>query len=249
MSLFEIKGLRVSVGDKDVIKGITLTIRPGELHVLMGPNGAGKTSLAQALMGNPAMKTAGSIRLEGKELLKLPADERARLGLFLSFQNPEEIEGVKVSNLVRKAVAARGGNSQDLDAMVKAHEALVGSAAKLGMDKSFVSRELNVGFSGGEKKRAEILQMVALKPALAILDEPDSGLDVDGIRLIASAIKGMADGKRSFMIITHYPRILKYLEPDFVHVLADGKIVKSGDAKLAHEIERDGYSSYTGGKE
>lgn len=247
--MFEMKDLRVSTGDREVIKGITLTVRAGEIHVLMGPNGAGKTSLAQALMGHPAAKVSGSVKLEGRELLKLAPDERARLGLFLGFQNPEEIEGVKVSNLVRKAVAARGGDSKDLDAMVKAHAGLVASAEKLGMDKSFISRELNVGFSGGEKKRTEILQMVALKPKLAILDEPDSGLDVDGIRLIASAIKGMADGKRSFLIITHYPRILKYVEPDFVHVLADGRIVKSGDARLAHEIEEKGYSAYTGGKE
>lgn len=247
--MFEIKDLRVSVGDKEVIKGITLSLKAGQTHVLMGPNGAGKTSLAQALMGSPGLKTAGSIKLEGKELLKLPTDERARLGLFLSFQNPEEIEGVKVSSFIRKAVAARSGNAKDLDAMVKAHEDLVSSAGKLGMDKSFVSRELNVGFSGGEKKRLEILQMVALKPKAAILDEPDSGLDVDGIRLVASAIKGLSDGKRCFLIITHYPRILKYLEPDFVHVLADGRIVKSGDARLAHEIEDKGYSAYTGGKE
>ncbi|MDD5172257.1 MAG: Fe-S cluster assembly ATPase SufC [Candidatus ainarchaeum sp.] len=247
--MFDIKDLRVSVGDKEIIKGITLSLKAGEIHVLMGPNGAGKTSFAQAIMGSPGMKTSGSVKLDGKELLKRPTDERARLGLFLSFQNPEEIEGVKVSNFIRKAVAARGGKSQDLDTMVKAHENLVNSAAKLGMDKSFVSRELNVGFSGGEKKRLEILQMMALKPKVVILDEPDSGLDVDGIKLIASAIKDLSGKDRCFLMITHYPRILRYIKPDFVHVLADGKIVKSGDVKLAHEIEEKGYSSYTGGKE
>ncbi len=160
------------------------------------------------------------------------------------------MEGVKVSNFIRKVMASRTpGKEQDLDSMVKAHEELVAISGRLGMDKSFISRELNVGFSGGEKKRLEILQMLALKPKVIILDEVDSGLDVDGIKLIAEAISELDDGTRSFLIITHYPRILKYIKPDHVHILAHGKIVLSGEAKLAHDIEEHGYSSYLKGKD
>lgn len=246
-SVFEIKKLNVSVDGRHVVKDISLSMGAGEIHVLMGPNGSGKTSFAQALMGQPRLKVSGSIKLDGKELTKLSPDERARLGLFLSFQNPEEIEGVKTSNLMRKAMAARGKAAPDMDEMLRMHEQLIGSAEKLGMDKDMVSRELNVGFSGGEKKRMEILQMIALDPKLAVLDEPDSGLDVDGIKLIASAIKELSDGKRSFLIITHHADILKYLEADHVHVLAHGRIVKSDGMELAHEIEEKGYGEYNGG--
>ena len=245
--MFEIKKLNVSVDGKHVVKDINLSINAGEIHVLMGPNGSGKTSFAQALMGQPKLKVSGSIKLEGKELVKMPPDERARLGLFLSFQNPEEIEGVKTSNLMRKAMAAKDKAAPDMDAMLRMHEALMGSAEKLGMEKAMVSRELNVGFSGGEKKRMEILQMMALNPKLAVLDEPDSGLDVDGVKLIAEAIKELSDGKRGFLIITHHADILKYLEAGFVHVLAQGRIVKSGGMELAHEIEENGYGAYNGG--
>jgi Fe-S cluster assembly ATP-binding protein len=247
--MFEIKDLKVSVEGKMIIDGLSLTMRPGEIHAVMGPNGAGKSSLAEALMGHPSFKVEGSIKIDGTELGGLPADERARKGLFLAFQSPEEVEGVKVGNFIRKAMAARGGGTAaDLDSMVKAHEELVGISSRLGMDKSLISRELNVGFSGGEKKRLEMLQMMALKPKVAILDEVDSGLDVDGIRLISKAISDMADGTRSFLIITHYPRILKYVKPDFVHILAHGKIILSGGEKLAHEIEENGYSALVKGK-
>ncbi len=245
--MFTISGLHVSVKGKELVRGLDLTLRPGEMHAIMGPNGAGKSSLAGALMGNPAFKASGSVRLGGTELLGLPADVRARAGLFLAFQNPEEVEGVKVSGLVRKALAARHGGVQDLDGMVAMHEKLLGIAQMLGMDKEAVSRDLNVGFSGGEKKRLEALQMVALKPSVIILDEIDSGLDVDGLRLISKAVSGMKDGKRCFLIITHYPRLLKFLKPDRVHILLGGRIVKSGDAGLAHEIEESGYSQYVGG--
>ncbi len=246
--MFEIKNLKVSIEDKEIIKGLSLTIKPGEVHAVMGPNGAGKSSLAEALMGHPSLKVSGSVLLDGIELVGIPPDQRAKAGLFLAFQNPEEVEGVKVSNFIRKVIAAKGKAEADLDKLVEAHKELVLAAEKLGMDKSFVSRELNVGFSGGEKKRLEILQMVALKPKVAVLDEVDSGLDVDGIKLISKAIGELNDGTRSFLIITHYPRILKHVKPNFVHILADGKIVLSGDETLAHEIEEHGYAKYLKGK-
>jgi Fe-S cluster assembly ATP-binding protein len=246
--MFVIRDLKVSIGDKEIIRGLDLSIKPGEIHAVMGPNGAGKSSLAEALMGHPSLKTQGSIKIGDDEVSSLPPDERAKKGLFLAFQAPEEVEGVKVSNFVRKALAAREGGVQDLERLVKAHEELVAIAEKLGMEKSFISRELNIGFSGGEKKRLEILQMLALKPKVVILDEVDSGLDVDGIKLISKAISELNDGNRSFLIITHYPRILKYIKPDFVHILANGRIVLSGGEKLAHDIEEHGYSNYLKGK-
>ncbi|MEW6035809.1 MAG: Fe-S cluster assembly ATPase SufC [Candidatus Micrarchaeota archaeon] len=242
--MFEIKDLTVSVEGKEIIRGITLSMKKGEIHAIMGPNGAGKSSLAEALMGHPSLKVGGSIKVDGRELAGTTPDIRAKSGLFLAFQNPEEVEGVKVSNFVRKALSAREGGEGDLEKMVKMHHELQKSSEKLGMDKSFIARELNVGFSGGEKKRLEILQMLALKPKVAVLDEVDSGLDVDGIRLIAKAISELNDGKRCFLIITHYPRILKYIKPDYVHILAHGKLVLSGGEKLAHDIEEHGYSSY-----
>jgi len=244
--MFTISGFRVSIKGKELIRGLDLSVKAGEVHAIMGPNGAGKSSLAGALMGNPAFKASGSVKIGKDELMGRPADERARMGLFLAFQNPEEVEGVKVSSLVRKAMAARKNGAQDLDAMVAMHEELIGIAKKLGMEKEALGRELNVGFSGGEKKRLEALQMVALKPSVIILDEIDSGLDVDGLKLIAKAISDMNDGKRCFLIITHYPRILRYVKPDKVHILCGGKFVKSGGESLAHEIEEKGYSRFTG---
>ena len=242
--MFEIKDLHVSVDGLEIIKGLSLRARPGEIHAIMGPNGAGKSSLAEALMGHPGFKTRGSVKLDGTELTTIPADERSKKGLFLAFQNPEEIEGVKISNLVRKALSARDNTPNDLDAIVKANEELIEEAESMGIEGSMVSRELNVGFSGGEKKRLEMLQMLVLRPKVVILDEVDSGLDVDGIRLVAQAIKRMNDGKRCFIIITHYPRLLKYIKPDFVHVLFKGRIAESGGPELAHSIEKKGYAAY-----
>jgi Fe-S cluster assembly ATP-binding protein len=243
--MFTITGLHVSVKGREIIRGLDLSIKAGEVHAIMGPNGAGKSSLAEALMGHPGLNASGSVKIDSEELMNLPPDERARKGLFLAFQNPEEVEGVKVSNLVRKALSARNGAALDLDGMLAVHERLVVSAKKLGMEKEAVSRELNVGFSGGEKKRLEALQMVALAPKVVVLDEIDSGLDVDGVKLISKAINEMQDGSRCFLIITHYPRILKYVRPDRVHVLAGGKIVKTGGLELAHEIEENGYEKYS----
>ena len=242
--MLTVKDLHVFSGKKELIKGVSFTLPAGKILIIMGPNGSGKSSLCNALMGNPAFRTKGSIKLDGTELDGLPADERARKGLFLAFQEPEEIEGVKVSSLVRRVLAAKEGGPQDADAIVKSYEKTAETAEKLHLDKSFVSRELNVGFSGGEKKRMETLQMLAFRPQIAILDEIDSGLDVDGLKLIAKAIKGLGDGRRSFLIITHYPRILRYLKADSVHILADGRRVESGGAKLAHEVEKKGYAAY-----
>jgi len=247
--MFEVKNLVVKVQAKEIIRGVSFSLKRGSIHVVMGPNGAGKSSLAQALMGHPKYKVSGSVRLNGEEIAGVTPDVRARKGLFLAFQNPEEIEGVKVSNLVRKSQAAISGRAQDLDAMVKARNELIAMATRLGLDESVIARETNVGFSGGEKKRLEILQMMALRPRVVILDEVDSGLDVDGVRLVAQAISRLNDGTRCFLIITHYPRILKYIKPDAVHVLAGGRIVASGGPELAHEIEERGYGHITGSKE
>jgi len=245
--MLTIKDLSVSIGGKELICGLSLRIEDGQVHAIMGPNGAGKSTLARALAGHPSLKVGGSIKIDSEELAGEPADVRSRKGLFLAFQNPEEVEGVKLSSLVRKAVAAREGPANDLDRMVAMHEELSSYAKELGLDESFISRELNVGFSGGEKKRAEAIQMMALKPKVIVLDEIDSGLDVDGIRLISKMISKMRDGKRCFLIITHYPRILKYVKPDRVHILSKGKITRSGTESLAHEIEEKGYANPEGG--
>lgn len=242
-AMFEIRDLKVSIEDKEIIKGLSLKVAPGEIHAIMGPNGAGKSSLAEALMGHPSINARGSILFDSVEMLGLGADERARHGMFLAFQAPEEVEGVKVSSLIRKVNEEKEGGEPDLDRMLENHRELVKNAERLGMGRSFVSREMNVGFSGGEKKRLEIVQLMSLKPKLIILDEVDSGLDVDGIRLICQAISKLNDGTRGFIIITHYPRILKYLKPDHVHILSGGKIVKSDGAELAHEIEEKGYAN------
>jgi Fe-S cluster assembly ATP-binding protein len=244
--MFEIKGFSVSVEDKEIIRDINLSIQDGEIHVIMGPNGAGKSTLARALLGHPALSTSGKLLVDGDDVAKLGTDERAKKGLFLAFQHPEEIEGVTVSNFIRKASPAQG---KGMDAMLKRHEELERNAGRLGMGKEFVTRELNVGFSGGEKKRMEMLQLLSLKPKVVILDEVDSGLDVDGLRLIAKALEGMKDGKRCFLIITHYPRILKHLKADYVHIMVAGSIVKSDREQLAHDVEEKGYSPYLKGKD
>jgi len=217
--MFEVSNLKVSIEDKEILSGLNLSIKAGEVHALMGPNGSGKSSFANAIMGHPLLSTTGSIRLSSVELIDNSVDERARAGLFLAFQNPEEIEGVKVSNFIRKAIAEHKG-PPDMDQMVKNHAELVENAGKLGMDKSFVGRQINVGFSGGEKKRLEVLQIMSLKPKLIILDEIDSGMDVDGIKLITKVLSDLNDGTRGFLIITHQPKILKQ-EEGYSSFLAD----------------------------
>ena len=249
-----IKNLKASVEGKEILKGIDLEVKPGELHVLMGPNGSGKSTLAQVIAGHPSYKIIdGRLWMSGKEISKLTPDKRAKLGIFLAFQHPVEIPGVSVLNVLRRAKLgssrpqkkvysglAAGG---DLSKARELRQELVAHLSSLKLSEDFISRPLNEGFSGGEKKRSEILQMMALKPKLVILDEIDSGLDVDSLKTVATSIYhyNEVNPQSSVLLITHYARILKYLKPDFVHIMIDGKIIKSGKANLAKEIEDKGY--------
>src|SRR5271157_5007514 len=235
----EIKDLHVAVEGREVIKGISLSIGPGEFHVLMGPNGSGKTTLSKAIMGHPKMKvTKGDILADGKSILGMSTDRRAKLGLFLEFQNPVEIEGLGVVNFLNSAKASLSIGTSFRDFM----EEIAATAKKLRMKEEIVGRSLNYGLSGGEKKKMEILQMRLLKPRTAILDEPDSGLDVDAVRTVADNItEFQRETKAGNLLITHYARILKYMKPQRVHVMIDGRIVKEGGGGLAEEIERKGY--------
>lgn len=242
--MFEIKDFSVSVAGKRVIDSISLAIKDGETHVIMGPNGAGKSTLAKALLGHPGFSASGRVLIDGEDISKLPTDERARRGLFLAFQNPEEVEGVKISRFIRRAKSAYSDEKQGLDGIMRDMEGLEKGAASLGMPKEMIMRELNVGFSGGEKKRLEMLQAISLKPKVLMLDEVDSGLDVDGVRLVAKAIEKMKDGKMCFLLITHSPRMLAHMKADYVHVMVDGRMVKAGDMQLAHDIEKKGYSEW-----
>ncbi len=238
--ILEIKDLHVSIGDKEVVKGVSLTIKEGEFHVLMGPNGSGKTSLSRAIMGHPKMKiTEGDILIDGKSIKELSADRRAALGLFLEFQNPIEVDGLGLANFLNTAKASISDEKispREFLNEIKEH------GKKLKLRDDLIQRPLNVGFSGGEKKKVEILQMQMLKPKIAILDEPDSGLDVDAVKVVAENINDYAKRQGcGIMLITHYSRILKYMEPQFVHIIHDGKIVKEGGRELAEEIEKEGY--------
>jgi Fe-S cluster assembly ATP-binding protein len=238
-----IKDLYVSVEGKKILNGINLDIKQGEIHALMGPNGSGKSTLSFTIMGHPKYEvTKGTVLLNGKNVLEMPVDERAKAGLFLSFQYPSEITGVTLSNFLRTAynevMPTRGKQKIGvMDFMKLLYEKM----GFLKMDKDFAKRYLNVGFSGGEKKRTEILQMAVLEPKFSILDETDSGLDVDALRIVANGIKKLSGPKLGVLIITHYQRILHYIKPDFVHVMSNGKIIKSGTSKLAEEIEKKGY--------
>ncbi|MEM0147242.1 MAG: Fe-S cluster assembly ATPase SufC, partial [Candidatus Micrarchaeaceae archaeon] len=224
----------------EIIKGVSLSVRSGEFHVLMGPNGSGKTTLSLAIMGYPGLKiTSGDIRIDNESIIKKRVDERAKMGIFMQFQDPAEIEGVGLVNFLISAKSAVSGAKVSVkELMSEIHD----NAAKLHMREDVVGRSLNFGFSGGEKKKSEILQMLVLKPKLAILDEPDSGLDVDAVKDVAESISEFnKETGAATLLITHYTRILKYLEPDFVHVLIDGKIVKSGSKELADYIDKNGY--------
>src|ERR1700756_3903479 len=237
------RDLRVAVQGNEILKGIDLTVEPGKVHALMGPNGSGKSTLAFSLTGHPKYQvTAGTATLDGENLLDLPADKRARAGLFLSFQYPAAVPGVKVPNFLFAArQAVRPGELTP----AKFRALLLEKMDVLGMDPSFLGRYLNDGFSGGEKKRLEMLQMAVLAPTYAILDETDSGLDVDALKDVGESVKALRasdEGKNTgFLIITHYPRILQHIKPDVVHIMIDGRIVKTGDAELAQRIEREGY--------
>lgn len=237
--LLRIEDLHVNVGEREILKGINLIIEEGEIHALMGPNGTGKSTLAYALMGRPNYKiTKGRIYFKGEEINNLPTFQRAKKGLFLAFQYPEEIEGISLENFLRTSYNTLNGSEVSI---IQFRKMLLEKLKILEMEMSFLSRYVNVNFSGGEKKRSEILQMAILKPSLSILDEPDSGLDIDALRIVADGIKKMKEPHMSFLIITHYQRILHYIEPDFVHVLIDGKIALSGTKELAKDLESRGY--------
>jgi Fe-S cluster assembly ATP-binding protein len=241
-----IENLQVQVGDKQILRGLSLTVEPGKVHALMGPNGSGKSTLANTLMGHPGyVITGGSIRLDEVELKDLSPDERAKAGLFLSFQYPVEIPGVSLLHFLRTADAAL--HSMPATA-VKFREQVSGELESLQMPKEFLKRSVNEGFSGGEKKRAEIAQLKVLKPKYAILDETDSGLDVDALRVVAESVKVIRQST-GILLITHYPRVLQYLPPDYVHVLVEGRIVASGGPELATEIDRDGYKKFLAQKD
>ena len=237
--LFAIEDLHVNVEGKEILKGVNLSINRGEVHALMGPNGSGKSTLANALMGHPRYQvTSGRVLLNGEDILPLSADKRARRGMFLAFQYPLEIPGVKVRHFLRMAVKA--AKSQE-PSVTDFRKQLFDKMAMLEMDRSFAERYLNEGFSGGEKKRNEILQLAMLEPAIAILDETDSGLDIDALRIVSGGINKLAGPDRAMLLITHYQRILSYVEPHFVHVLFDGRVVRSGGKELALELEAKGY--------
>lgn len=241
--MLEIKNLHASVEDKQILKGINLSVSSGEVHAVMGPNGSGKSTLAQVIAGRDTFEvTAGSVTYLGKDLLDLAPEERACEGIFLAFQYPVEIPGVSNLYFLRAAVnAARKHRGEDeldaIDFMATAKKKM----ASLGMDNQMVSRAVNVGFSGGEKKRNEIFQMALLEPKLAILDETDSGLDIDALKTVADGVNALRGPERAIVVVTHYQRLLNYIVPDFVHVLADGKVVRSGDKSLALELEDKGY--------
>ncbi|HEY5605736.1 MAG TPA: Fe-S cluster assembly ATPase SufC [Thermoplasmata archaeon] len=241
--MLEIKNLHVKIGDKVILKGINLSIKPGEVHAIMGPNGSGKTTLAQVLAGRVTFEvTQGKALFEGKDLLTMKPEDRAREGIFMAFQYPVEIPGVSNAYFLKAALNAirKYRNQDEIDAMD--FMALVQEKMKLlGLDETFMKRGLNEGFSGGEKKKNEIFQMAVLEPKFCVLDETDSGLDIDALRLVSEGINAMRSPARSMLVVTHYQRLLEYVIPDVVHVLVDGKIVKSGDADLARNLEKHGY--------
>jgi len=241
--MLEVKGLRVAVAGTEILKGVDLTIRKGEVHAIMGPNGSGKSTLAQVLAGHPAYTVlAGTATYEGKDLLAMKPEERARAGVFLAFQYPVEIRGITNSYFLRSALNAlrRERGEPELDP-IDFLQFLEQKLKAIGWDDTMMNRPVNEGFSGGEKKRNEILQLAVLEPRLAILDETDSGLDIDALKTVAETVNKLRSPDRSFLIVTHYQRLLNYITPDVVHVLADGRIVKSGGPELAQELESRGY--------
>ncbi|GAA4109352.1 Fe-S cluster assembly ATPase SufC [Enteractinococcus coprophilus] len=247
MSTLEIKDLHVSIdteqGEVEILKGVSLTINSGETHAIMGPNGSGKSTLAQAIAGHPAYNvTSGTVLLDGEDVLEMEVDERAQAGLFLAMQYPVEVPGVSMTNFLRTAKTALDGEAPTIRTWAKdVREAM----ENLEMDQTFATRNVNEGFSGGEKKRAEILQLELFKPKFAILDETDSGLDIDALRVVSDGVnRAQENNGMGSLLITHYTRILRYIKPDFVHVFVDGKIVDSGGAELADRLEDEGYVNY-----
>ncbi len=241
--LLEINDLRVRAEDKEILKGLTLTVNPGEVHAIMGPNGSGKSTLARALSGHPGYEvTGGTVMFDGKDLLAMAPEERACEGVFMAFQYPVEITGINNTYFLKAALnAVRKHNGQpELDA-VEALQLIRKKAALLEMDPTMLNRSVNEGFSGGEKKRNEIFQMAVLEPRLAILDETDSGLDIDALKIVSNGVNALRSPTRAMLVVTHYQRLLNYIVPDFVHVLTDGRIVRSGGKELALELEDKGY--------
>lgn len=244
--LLEIEDLCARVADKEIVKDFSLTINEGEVHAIMGPNGAGKSTLSYVLCGKPGYEvTSGSVRFKGKDLLSMSVEERAREGLFLIMQYPVEIQGVPVTTFLKHAVNAvrKHQNLPELDTM-EFIKTVREEGKKLGITPDMLKRPINVGFSGGEKKRLETLQLAILKPSLAILDEADSGLDIDALKVVAEGINAERNEHNALWVITHYQRLLNYIEPDYVHIYADGHIVKSGDKNLAIELEKNGYAAF-----
>src|SRR5499427_4475724 len=229
MNELRVENLRIAVGDQEIVRGLTLRVPRGEVHALMGPNGSGKSTLAKVLAGHPDYHViAGKISMEGENLLELEPDERARRGLFLAFQYPSEIPGVSIANFLRAALQARMGEGEEIDA-TGYYKRLYAKMDMLKIDRKFTSRAVNEGFSGGEKKRCEILQMAMLEPKFALMDETDSGLDIDALRIVADGVNQLRGPKLGVLLITHYQRLLNHIVPDFVHVMYDGRLVKSGD--------------------
>ena len=242
--MLNIKDLKASINSKNILKGLNISIKPGELHAIMGPNGSGKSTLANVLSGKDGYEISGEIKYKGENLASIKVDERAQKGIFLAFQYPTEIPGVNMSNFLRTSLnkVRKAKGEKDLDTL-SFLKLIKDEAMELGIEEKMLSRQLNVGFSGGEKKKNEILQMKILKPSLVILDETDSGLDIDALKIISEGVNSFRDKNKSFLVITHYQRLLDYIKPDFVHVLSDGKIVKSGTFELAKELEKTGYKN------
>jgi Fe-S cluster assembly ATP-binding protein len=254
MADFEIKDLHASVEGREILRGVSLSVNRGEVHAVMGPNGSGKSTLSNTLMGHPNYRvTGGQMLLKGRDLAQLPPEERAKLGLFLALQYPVTVPGITMSNFLRTAInAKRGYDGKDKSKAIGPKEfrsLLRDEMSVLRMDDSFLGRYVNEGFSGGEKKRAEILQLAVLKPEIAILDETDSGLDIDSIKFVSEAVNRLRGPALGILIITHYTRILQYIRPDYVHVLVDGRFVLSGGPEVADRLEAKGYSEWVKGKE
>lgn len=248
MALLEIKNLHVSVGAREILKGISLALNGGEVHAIMGPNGTGKSTLSNVIAGRDGYDvTQGEVLLDGKDVFAMEADERARAGIFLAFQYPVEIPGVSTSSFLKTAINAkrRAEGLKEIDAM-EFLKLVKAKTKALGMADDMIKRPLNVGFSGGEKKRAEVLQMTLLEPRVAILDETDSGLDIDALKVVSDGVNALRSPDRAFLVITHYQRLLDYIVPDHVHVLVNGRIAASGGKELALELEAEGYAKYQG---
>jgi len=243
--MLEIKNLKASINNKPILKGLNLSIKPGEVHAVMGPNGSGKSTLANVLSGKNGYEISGELNFEGKSLKEIPVEERAQKGIFLAFQYPLEIPGVNTNNFLKTSLnsirKAKGNKELDTLSFLKLVKE---KALELGIDEKILSRQLNVGFSGGEKKKNEILQMKILNPSFSILDETDSGLDIDALKIIAKGVNSSRDKEKSFLVITHYQRLLDYIKPDFVHILSNGKIAKTGCIELAEELEKTGYKNF-----